>query len=153
MADFKTIDREVLVEELNKKFSQCVEAFEDNTNASIKVDKSKLVDVMGELKSNSQYGFTLLSCLTAVDYPENFTVVYQLISIDNKHKLTVKVEADKANPQVPSVVSVWKAANVQEREVYDLMGITFVGHPNLIRILCPDDFVGHPLRKDWKMEA
>ena len=153
MADFKTIDREALVGEINTKFGQCIEVFEDNTNSSVKVDKAKLVDVMKELKSNAKYGFELLSCLTSVDYPENFTVVYQLISIANKHKLTVKVETEKANPQVPSVESVWKAANVQEREVYDLMGVTFVGHPNMIRILLYDDFVGNPLRKDWKMEA
>lgn len=155
MAEFKTIDRESLVGELNNKYGQCIEVFEDNTNSSVKVtDMNKLVEVMGELKSNPQYAFTLLACITAVDYPENFTVVYQLISIDNKQKLTVKVETtDKANPQVPSVVSVWNAANVQEREAYDLMGITFTGHPNLTRILLRDDFVGHPLRKDWKMQA
>ena len=154
MADFETINREKLVGELNSKFGQCVEVFEDNTNASIKVtDKSKLIEVMDELKTNPSCGFTLLANLTAVDYPENFIVVYHLISIDTKQKLTVKVETEKANPQVPSVVSVWEAANVQEREAYDLMGIIFVGHPNLTRILLYDDFVGHPLQKDWKKEA
>lgn len=151
--EFPTVDREKLVGDLNKKFGPCVEIFEDNTNSSIKVtDLSKLVDVMRELKTNPEYNFQHLANLTAVDYPDNFTVVYHLISIDNKQKVTVKVQVDKNNPVVPSITSVWYAANVQEREVYDLMGITFSGHPDLRRLFLPDDFKGHPLRKDWKME-
>lgn len=149
----KVIDRQALVGELNKKFGNSVEIFEDNTNQSIKVKADKLVEVMEELRDNPDYDFKMLMNLSSVDYPENFTVVYHLNSITHLHKLTVKVELDKANPQVPSVTSVWNAANVQEREVYDLMGITFTGHPNLKRILLADDFVGHPLRKDFKMQA
>ncbi|ADG82881.1 NADH dehydrogenase subunit C [Thermincola ferriacetica] len=149
----KVIDRQALVGELNKKFGDCAEIFEDNTNQSIKVKPDKLVEVMLELRDNPDYDFKVLMNLSSVDYPENFTVVYHLNSLTHLHKLTVKVELDKANPQVPSITSVWNAANVQEREVYDLMGIVFTGHPNLKRILLADDFVGHPLRKDFKMQA
>ncbi|WP_418790069.1 NADH-quinone oxidoreductase subunit C [Phosphitispora sp. TUW77] len=146
----KIINREALVGELNKKFGNCAEVFEDNTNQSIKVMPEKILEIMQELKENPDYDFRVLMNLSSVDYPENFTVLYHLNSLTYYHKLTVKVELDKAKPQVPSITSVWIAANVQEREAYDLMGIEFTGHPNLKRILLSDDFDGHPLRKDFK---
>lgn len=149
----KIIDRQKLVGELNAKLGNCAEVFEDNTNQSILVKPEKTVEVMQELNQNSNYDFKILVNLTSVDYPENFTVVYHLNSLTYLHKLTVKVQLDKANPQLPSITSVWKAADVQEREVYDLMGIVFTGHPNLKRILLADDFVGHPLRKDFKLQG
>ncbi len=149
----KIVDRNAVVGELNKKLGNCVEIFEDNTNQSIKVKADKIVEVMQELRDNPDFDFRVLMNLSSVDYPENFTVLYHLNSLTHYHKLTVKVELDKANPQIPSITSLWKAANVQEREVYDLMGITFTGHPNLKRILLSDDFVGHPLRKDFKYQA
>lgn len=149
----KTVNREALVGELNQKFGGCAEVFEDNTNQSIKVKADKIVEVMQELKANPAYELNHIMNLSSVEYPENFTVVYHLNSLTYLHKLTVKVEVDKANPQVPSIISAWKAADVMEREVYDLMGIVFTGHPNLKRILLADDFVGHPLRKDFKLNA
>jgi len=147
----KLIDREALVGELNKKFGDCAEVFEDNTNQSIKVKPEKLVEVMKELKENPNYELNWIKNLNAVDYPENFTMVYHLDSLTYHHKLTVKVEVEKTNPQVPSITSLWKAADVMEREAYDLMGMVFTGHPNLKRILLADDFVGHPLRKDFQL--
>lgn len=149
----KIIEREKLVGELNKKLGDCAEVFEDNTNSSILVKPEKIAEVMQELNQNTNYDFKILVNLTSVDYPENFTVVYHLNSLTYLHKLTVKVQLDKENPQLPSITSVWKAADVQEREVYDLMGIVFTGHPNLKRILLADDFVGHPLRKDFKLQG
>lgn len=149
----KIIDREKLVGELNKKLGECAELFEDNTNSSILVKPEKIAEVMQELNQNTNYDFKILVNLTSVDYPENFTVVYHLNSLTYLHKLTVKVQLDKENPQLPSITSVWKAADVQEREVYDLMGIIFTGHPNLKRILLPDDFDGYPLRKDFKLQG
>jgi len=149
----KIVDREALVGELNQKLGNCAEIFEDNTNQSIKVKPEKIVEVMKELRDNPKYDFKALMNLSSVDYPENFTVVYHLNSISYYHKLTVKVELDKAKPEVQSITSVWTAANVQEREAYDLMGIIFTGHPNLKRILLADDWVGHPLRKDFKLQA
>lgn len=146
----KIVNREALVGELNKKFGDCAEIFEDNTNQSIKVKPEKIVEVMPEIRENPDYDLKVLMNLSSVDYPENFTVVYHLNSLTYYHKLTVKVELDKTKPQVPSITSLWIAANVQEREVYDLMGIEFTGHPNLKRILLSDDFDGHPLRKDFK---
>ncbi|MFA5881109.1 MAG: NADH-quinone oxidoreductase subunit C [Eubacteriales bacterium] len=149
----KIVDREALVGELNQKLGNCAEIFEDNTNQSIKVKPEKIVEVMKELRDNHKYDFKALMNLSSVDYPDNFTVVYHLNSISYYHKLTVKVELDKAKPEVQSITSVWTAADVQEREAYDLMGIIFTGHPNLKRILLADDWVGHPLRKDFKLQA
>lgn len=147
------VDRQALVGELNNKLGNCAEIFEDNTNQSILVKAEKIAEVMQELNQNPDYDFKILVNLTSVDYPENFTVVYHLNSLTHLHKVTVKVQLDKANPQLPSITPVWKAADVQEREVYDLMGIVFTGHPNLKRILLADDFVGHPLRKDFKLQG
>ncbi|MDA8211092.1 MAG: NADH-quinone oxidoreductase subunit C [Clostridia bacterium] len=144
MADF----RDKVVEELQKKFADKVEAFEDNTNESILVQPVALVDVMKELRD--KFELPLLMLLTGVEYPEEFLAVYQVTSASNTNRVNVKVKLPKHKPEVPSIVSVYPAANVQERETWDLMGITYKGHPNLVRILCPDDFEGHPLRKDFK---
>lgn len=146
--------RNRVVEELTKKFNDKVQAFEDNTGNSILVTADALVKVCTELRDNPEFAMDYLTDLSSVDYPENFTVVYHLASIAKKpRRLTLKVQLPKDKPKVPSVTSVWNAAVVQEREVYDLMGIVFDGHPKLQRILLSEDFVGHPLRKDFKMEA
>ncbi|AFV03316.1 MULTISPECIES: NADH-quinone oxidoreductase subunit C [Dehalobacter] len=150
----KKIDRQALVAFLNEKMDAQAEVFEDNTEGSIKVSRLKLGETMQELRENPQYKFDVLMNLSSVDYPENFTVIYHLFSIAHKHYLTVKVEITKENPcWVPSVSSVWKAAQVHEREVFDLMGILFNDHPDLRRILLPEDFAGHPLRKDFTQQA
>ena len=99
------------------------------------------------------YGFNYLANLTSVDYEDGFEVVYHLYSIPENNKIAVKTKVPRNKAELDSVFSVWPTADWQEREVYDLMGLTFKGHPNLIRVLLPDDFVGHPLRKDFKMEG
>jgi len=136
-----------LIDSLQKKFPD-VETGEDE---SITVPAEKLINFMQELKENPDFGFDMLTNLTAVDYDEYFAVVYHLVSLQYGFTLAVKVKAEKENPELPSVVSIWGSADWQEREVYDLMGITFNGHPNLKRILLDDHFEGHPLRKDYKV--
>ena len=93
-----------------------------------------------------------------VDWEPHLEIVYHLSSTLNKHTLVVKVKSPRwkddqtgALPEIPSLVDVWKTADWHERETYDLSGIHFVGHPDLRRILCPEDWVGHPLRKDYEM--
>jgi NADH-quinone oxidoreductase subunit C len=98
-----------------------------------------------------KYGFNHLANLTSVDYDDNFEIVYHLYSIPDNRKIVLKTRVPRDKPEIDSVFSVWPAADWQEREIYDLMGITFKNHPNLIRILMPDDYVGHPLRKDFKL--
>ena len=108
------------------------------------------------VKTNSSLQFDHLSNLTAVDYPDYIEVVYHLYSHALKHKLVMKVKLAKQEeelPQTPSVVLLWPTAEFQEREVYDLFGVEFNGHPDLRRILLPDDFVGYPLRKDFQLPS
>ncbi|MGQ9819085.1 MAG: NADH-quinone oxidoreductase subunit C [Candidatus Kapaibacteriales bacterium] len=114
------------------------------------VQPDKIVDICLELRDNPELDFDYLMCLSAVDLGESLGVVYHLYSIGNKHKLVLKVIVPKENPIVPSIERVWRSADWHEREAYDLLGIKFEGHHNLIRILLPYDWEGHPLQKDYK---
>jgi NADH-quinone oxidoreductase subunit C len=121
----------------------------DNTKTFI-VPLEQLLPVMTYLKNEG--GFTLLEDLTAVDwYPKEprFQVVYNMIALARREVIRVKVELPGANPTIPSITGIWAGANWYEREVFDLFGITFSDHPNLTRIEMPDDWEGHPLRKDY----
>jgi NADH-quinone oxidoreductase subunit C len=92
--------------------------------------------------------------LCAVDWPgreERFEIVYNLTDIDNPARLRIKLPVSGEDPKVPSVTSIWPTANWHEREAYDMFGIVFDGHPDLRRILMPDEWEGHPLRKDYAM--
>lgn len=117
------------------------------------VDAKAITEICAFLKNEPDLRFTSLMCLSGVDPAErdekHLRVVYHLHSIENKHKITLAVVVRKNNPKVPSVAAVWRTAEWHEREAYDLMGIQFTGHPDLRRILCPDDWEGHPLRKDY----
>lgn len=108
-----------------------------------------LPDLLQKVKNSSK--FTMLIDITAVEYENSFEVVYHVMQ-ETADLIRIKVILSKEKPSIPSVMSVWKNADVLEREVFDLMGIVFVGHDNLKRILCPDDFQHHPLRKDFKLE-
>ena len=116
------------------------------------VKAERLVDACRWLKGEPGLELDFCEDLTAVDWPKRnvIEVVYHLFSYRHRHGIVLKVEADRQSPVVPSVEGVWKAANFMEREVYDLFGVTFTGHPDLRRILLPDDWVGHPLRKDYQ---
>jgi len=116
------------------------------------VPKERLVELCRFLKAEPGVDLDLLEDLTAVDWPKRnvIEVVYHLISTKHRHVFKLKVEADRAAPVVPTVECVWKTANWFEREVYDLFGVDFPGHPDLRRIMLPDDWIGHPLRKDYQ---
>ncbi len=98
-------------------------------------------------------GFDHLSVITGIDYADRFEVIYNFFSYSRKQNLVLKVILDHTNPEVDSLTSLWKGADWLERETYDLVGIKFTGHPNLIRILLPDGWMGHPLRKDYDMNT
>lgn len=117
----------------------------------IVVPADKIVVVSRMLKLTERFSFDVLSDETAVDRKENFEVVYHLFSYRHQHSLVLKVilPHDEA-PSIASVEQVWPVANWYEREVYDLFGIVFKGHSDLRRIMLPEDWVGHPLRKDYK---
>ncbi len=116
------------------------------------VKGERLVEICSWLKAEPGVELDFCEDLTAVDWPKRnvIEVVYHLFSYRHRHGIVLKVEADRQSPVVPSVEGVWKAANFMEREVYDLFGVSFTGHPDLRRILLPDDWVGHPLRKDYQ---
>ena len=106
-------------------------------------------------RDDSRLGFDLLSCISGVDYPEReegpeIEVIYHLDSTVNHHGLTIKVKLPRSDPRVASVEEIWRTADWHERETYDLVGVIFEGHHNLVRILCAEDWVGHPLRKDYE---
>jgi NADH-quinone oxidoreductase subunit C len=137
----------------------------------IEVAPRGLVDVCRFLRDDPEFQFDLLNCISGVDYFEpdpkkaakvdwqpHLEVVYHLSSTVKKHTLVLKVILPRWKdgvegrlPQVPTVSGVWSTADWHEREVFDLSGVEFTGHPDPRRILCPEDWVGHPLRKDYEM--
>lgn len=148
-----------LLNELQARFVlQDIQRVEGSKQDTIVVSKEKLVDICLFLRDHQDYYYDFLSNITAVDYhPEKrFVVVYNLASLPYQSQLTIRVELPMENrnvdnlPELPSVSSVWRTADWHEREAFDLMGIFFTGHPDLRRILLPDDWEGFPLRKDYE---
>ena len=114
------------------------------------VEPAKIADVAGFMKSDSRLDFNFLNSISAVDYINHFEVVYHLTSMNKHHTAIVKTRLDGRDElTLPSVYHLWRGADFQEREIWDLMGISFAGHPNLKRIMLWEGFDGHPLRKDY----
>src|ERR1700739_3098155 len=128
----------------------------DREELTIWVEKGSIREACAILRDYRECPFNYLCDLTAVDwYPSEprFEVVYPLLSIPKKERVRLKAKLDGASLAIESVTSVWPAANHYEREVFDLFGIRFTGHPNLKRIMMPDNWEGHPLRKDYPVEG
>lgn len=115
----------------------------------IEVEPEGIGQLAALMKAEPKLAFDSLMCLSGVDYGERLGVVYHLFSTAHRHKIALKVLISKEGPTVPSLESVWKAAAWFEREAFDLYGIVFTGHSDLRRILLPDDWEGHPMRKDY----
>ncbi len=136
-----------LASQLEEKFPGSVE---ETGQDSLVVKSDSLLAVASFLKDTENLKFDFLNYITAVDYYSYFEVVYQLTSLKHNHSVIIKTRCyGRENPAVPSVIGLWQGADFQEREVYDLMGIKFEGHPNLKRLFLWDGFQGHPLRKDY----
>jgi NADH-quinone oxidoreductase subunit C len=118
------------------------------------VATESIAEVAAFAKADPELAFDNLMCLSAVDYPKEtpprMEVVYHLFSYAHRHRFVLKLHAPRDEGRVPSVTGVWGVANWHEREAFDLFGIVFEGHPDPRRILLPDDWQGHPLRKDWQ---
>ena len=141
------LDGEQIAREIGKVFPDVVVAAD---KVAVVVASKSLYQVAEFLKSTPAFDFDYLTNLTSVDYMDYFEVVYHLVSLKHNHSLVLKTRChDRDKPVVPSVVNLWRSADFQEREVYDLMGIVFEGHPNLKRLLLWEGFVGHPLRRDY----
>jgi NADH-quinone oxidoreductase subunit C len=112
-----------------------------------------LVEIATFCRDDPRLRFDLLSCLSAVDWPgeKRIEVVYHLDSTALRHWLVLKVDVPREAPRLPSLEKIWRAADWHEREAFDLMGVLFEGHHDLKRILCAEDWEGHPLRKDYVM--
>ncbi len=122
---------------------------------TVLVPKDRIVELTRFLHDDEATAFDLLADLTAADYPDRekrFDVIYHLYSIPRNHRLRLKAHVGEGE-SIPSIDSIYKAAGWHEREVYDLFGVTFTGHPDLRRILLPDEWRGHPLRKDYPLEG
>ena len=136
-----------IARQLEKKFPQSIV---ESSPQGLVVDSKFLLGVATYLKTARGLDFDYLTAITAVDYLDYFEVVYQLTSLRRNHSLVVKARCyGRDNPALPSVVGLWRGADFQEREIYDLLGISFEGHPNLKRIVLWAGFQGHPLRKDY----
>jgi len=126
---------------------------ENATPRAVKIDKGDLLPVASSLRQNPATYFDMLSCITGIDNgPDAATmeVAYNLYSIPFNHHLMIKVFLPRDKPEIESLVHLWKTADWHEREIFDMYGIHFLHHPDLRRILMPADWVGHPLRKDYK---
>ena len=145
---------------LIEKFGEGVVVGEETTGLqpALLIDPDRIADVCLELRDNPQTYFDFLSCLSGVDYgveAGRFGVVYHLASIPYQTQLTLKINKENGRdledlPSFPTISSVYRAADWHEREAFDMEGIFFEGHPDLRRILLPDDWDGYPLRKDYK---
>ena len=142
---------EEIVTRLRERFPDvAIDVPDDAIDFTVVIAPDALRDVA--LFLQSELGYDYLANLSAVDYADRFEVVYHLCGVESGLGLLAlkAVCEDKENPVVPSVVDVWKSADFQEREEFDLMGIRFEGHPNLKRIMMWDGYEGHPLRKDFE---
>jgi NADH-quinone oxidoreductase subunit C len=126
-------------------------------NRRIDVPAAKVFDILSALKTD--FGFDMLVDITAVDYLEyegaadRFGVVYLLLNVGTGERLTIRTAVNLPEPKLPSVYSLWKGADWMEREVFDMFGISFPGHPDHRRILMPDEFDAFPLRKDYPLKG
>ena len=136
--------------QLKQQFGDLVTLAEPPTlPEAVTVSATAIADVCRFCRDNPGLDFQALSCLSGVDHKERIEIVYHLLSYRRKNELVLKVPLDRGKPEVDSVESVWRTADWHERECYDLLGVVFRGHPDLRRLLLPDDWVGYPLRKDY----
>ena len=146
-----------VVRKLKEWDSQAVaEVIEFRGETTVVVPREHLRRAAEFLASDAALRFSFLSDLTAVDrFPSEprFELNYHLVSLDSRKRLRIQVRVSGNDPAVPTVTSIWPGANWHEREAYDLFGIRFEGHPDLRRIVMPDDWEGHPLRKDYPVEG
>lgn len=143
---------EEVIETIKSQFGEAVKASEvKGVEVRMDLGREKSYEILTRLKD---IGFEFLNCISSVDRVASgeLEVVYNLSSLNHTTKAHVRVRVPREDPVVRSVVSLWNGANWHEREAYDLMGICFDSHPDLRRILTSDDWVGHPLRKDYQDE-
>ena len=152
------MEGQALLETLKLRFgSALVETHADHGDATAVISRDALREVLRTCRDEADLRFDMLTDLTAVDYLKfpgredgpRFEVVYHLYSLPHNHRLRLKVRVDEDDALVPTATPLWPIANWLEREVWDMFGVSFEGHPDLRRLLMYEEFVGHPLRKDY----
>jgi NADH/F420H2 dehydrogenase subunit C len=124
---------------------------EESQFLTLSVNPAHLKQLSKQLKEDTDTSFDYMFCQTGIDWLENMEVAYHLRSTSHGHEVVIRVQiTDRENPTVDSVYDLWKTADFHEREIFDLLGITFTNHPDLRRIFLDDDWGGFPLRKDYK---
>lgn len=155
------MDASSIAEALTARFPSNVLRFEpavDPTakegarDAALRVRAEAIPQLLLALRDAPEWRFDFLQNLTAIDWPKQakLEVVYHLFSYQHRHELVLKLDLPRERPRVPSIAALYRNANWLEREQYDLLGVVFEGHPDLRRLLMPDDWVGHPMRKDYR---
>ncbi|NTW46723.1 MAG: NADH-quinone oxidoreductase subunit C [Chlorobaculum sp.] len=142
---------------IKERFGNAISEFDANPTMPFfeVLDATRWVDIALYMRDNSLLRFNYMACLSGVDYPEEgkIGIVCNFESIGHyTHKIAVKVKCPRDGGSIPSVSCVWHTANWHEREAYDMYGMVFEGHPDLRRILCPEDWTGYPLRKDYQVQ-
>jgi NADH-quinone oxidoreductase subunit C len=145
------VDTSAIHATLATRFPAAIGALESGGEPAIRVRPTDIVAVATFLKTEPALAFDCLSNQSGVDYPkrEQIEVVYHLFSYALRHAVVLKVGVPRDNPRLATVSAVWRTAIWQEREIFDLLGVDFSGHPDLRRILLPEDWIGNPLRKDY----
>jgi NADH-quinone oxidoreductase subunit C len=146
------MDAKTLHDRLKAAFGDAVLALADPPGdpPCIRIAAAALPAIARELKTNPEFQFDFLECLSGVDYGTELGVTYHLFSYAHRHQIALNVRVGREKPAVPSVDAVWAGANWHEREAYDLFGIVFEGSRDLRRILTAEGWEGHPLRKDYR---
>ncbi|NOK62094.1 MAG: NADH-quinone oxidoreductase subunit C [Chloroflexi bacterium AL-W] len=146
------MDNATVVNRLQSTFSHAIEDMKEFRGlVNLHIKRDSIVDVAQFLRDDPELRYNFLENLCGVDYlgrEPRFEVVYHMLSYQNRHRVCLKVGLLEDDLHMPSLTPLWQTANWQERETYDMFGIVFHGHPSLERILMPEDWVGHPLRKD-----
>lgn len=140
-----------VIEELKKALPFAVAGTGTQLDKPLAVIKKE--EFLNAAEKVKEMGFDHLSVITGVDYKDRFEVVYNFFSYKKKENLVLKVILEHEKPEIDSLTPLWKGADWLERETYDLVGIKFIGHPNLRRILLPEGWLGHPLRRDYDMSV
>ncbi len=141
-----------IADKLTERFGgKVLEVKADALNPWVRVEAPSVAEIARYLRDDPALAFDSLMCLSGLDWPKTGTqeVVYHLYSFPHRHRIVLKAQVPREAPRLPSVEAVWPAANWHEREAFDLLGIVFEGHSDLRRILLPEDWEGHPLRKDY----
>jgi NADH-quinone oxidoreductase subunit C len=146
---------QLVVSKLSNRFSNAVESHEILSDMlCLTVKKESIQSILLFLRDNQELQYNFLTTLCGMHYPENeqLGVVYHLQSFVNNHRIRIKTFTELNDPKIPTITTIWPAANWMERETYDFFGIQFEGHPNLKRILNMDEMTDFPLRKEFPLE-